>query len=168
MLRPETDVAVLVLSLMVIAKGITTSFGCFLIEPAARKYSSRRKSNRGCRVDQSKPRRGLHKIFWIEPKLATERWAPLLSTIGTSACLRSAGLDRKSVQDTAPDRSRLGSPLNFECQPPSAPDAQAPVFRVGRAVTAHPRFGQPGLTKAQKIGRLLGSQHAVTAVRLPN
>jgi hypothetical protein len=40
MLRPETDVAVLVLSLMVIAKGITTSFSRLLVEPATRKYST--------------------------------------------------------------------------------------------------------------------------------
>ena len=43
-LRPETDVAVLVLSLMVIAKGIASSFSRLRVEPATRKYSA-------CRFD---------------------------------------------------------------------------------------------------------------------
>ena len=40
-------------------------------------------------------------------------------------------------------------------------------FRVVRAIAPHPRLSQPGLANAQKIGRLLWSQHTVTAVRLP-
>jgi hypothetical protein len=39
MFRAETDVAVLVLSFMVIAKRITTGFSRLLVEPATRKYS---------------------------------------------------------------------------------------------------------------------------------
>src|SRR5205823_2286304 len=41
-------------------------------------------------------------------------------------------------------------------------------FRVVRAIAPHPRLSQPGLAKAQKIGRLLWSQHTFTAVRLPS
>ena len=40
-LRSKTDVAVFVLALMVIAKGIASGFRCLLIEPTARKDSTR-------------------------------------------------------------------------------------------------------------------------------
>jgi hypothetical protein len=38
-LRPETDIAVLVLALMVIAERIASSFRCLLIKPATGKYA---------------------------------------------------------------------------------------------------------------------------------